>query len=257
MLTPNYIASHVSALCGERGVTLRYCNESGSRAWGLESTDSDYDVRFIYQHPPGWYLQLVAPKDMIGPLMELNGELDMAGWDLRKVLLHIAKSNPGTLEWLYSPTTYVVDENFLKDLRKLATHYFNPHRVVAHYLGIARSARLAGYDETEDVWNVKKYCYYIRPILAASYVAERGTMPPVAFAELLGRIPDDDVIAAVADLTARKAGFPESHRETIDPAVANYFDALRVATTERLGSIASVKPDWAEMNEFFRRTIGY
>ena len=257
MLSSTFIASRVSALCLERGVTLRYCNESGSRAWGLESTDSDYDVRFIYQHPKEWYLQLGSPRDMIGPLMELDGELDMAGWDLRKVLLHVAKSNPGVLEWLHSPATYIVDEGFLTELRALATTYFNPHRVVAHYLGIARSAKLAGYEENTGTWNVKKYCYYMRPTLAAHYVATRLKIPPVAFNGLLDLVGNDEVVERVNDLVARKATVTESHREAIEPTLETYFEEVNAAAGQLRDDMVSKKRDFGSMDDFFRQTIGY
>ena len=257
MLSPTYIASRVLALCQEKQVSLRYCNESGSRAWGLESTDSDYDVRFIYQHPREWYLQLTSPKDMIGPLMELDGELDMAGWDLRKVLHHIAKSNPGVLEWLYSPVTYIKDDAFLADLRGLAQRYFNPGRVMAHYLGIARSAEQVGYDATDGTWNLKKFCYYMRPILAAAYVADRGVMPPVAFSELLSELDDDRVQNIVSDLVERKTTVTEQHREAIAPLLQNHFDARRTEAESQLSEMPRKEIDWTIANDFFRQTTGY
>lgn len=257
MLTPTYIASRVNALCQEKQVTLRYCNESGSRAWGLESTDSDYDVRFIYQHPKEWYLQLTNPRDMIGPLMELDGELDMAGWDLRKALHHIAKSNPGVLEWLYSPVTYIDGGPFLTDLRELAQQYFNPSRVMAHYLGIARSAQQAGYDETDGTWNVKKFCYYMRPILAAAHVANHSIMPPVAFPELLKQVGDKRVQAEVLDLVDRKTTVTEKHREVIAPILQEYFDTRRAVAESQLTETPRKEVDWTVANTFFRQTIGY
>ena len=257
MLSPTYIASRVRALCQEKQVSLRYCNESGSRAWGLESTDSDYDVRFIYQHPKEWYLQLTSPKDMIGPLMELDGELDMAGWDLRKVLYHLAKSNPGVLEWLYSPVTYIKDDAFLAALRALARHYFNPGRVMAHYLGIARSAEQAGYDAADGTWNVKKFCYYLRPILAATYVADHGAMPPVAFAGLLKEVDDNRIHSEVLDLIDRKRTVTEKHREVVAPVVQNYFNARHEEAETRLTDTPRREVDWTAANDFFRQTIGY
>ena len=34
----------------ERNVRVLFACESGSRAWGFASRDSDYDVRFLYVH---------------------------------------------------------------------------------------------------------------------------------------------------------------------------------------------------------------
>ena len=77
--------------------------ESGSRAWGFQSRDSDYDVRFVYVHRPEWYLSvdLDLRRDVIEK--PITDELDISGWDIRKTLRLFAKSNPPLLEWLGSP----------------------------------------------------------------------------------------------------------------------------------------------------------
>ena len=257
MLLSTFIASRVLAINKERKTRLRYCNESGSRAWGLASTDSDYDVRFVYQHPREHYLQLEVGRDTIGPLMELDGELDMAGWDLRKLLLHVAKSNPNVLEWLYSPVTYYVEADFLAELRELAGHYFRPGAAVAHYLGTARSARLKGFSVEDGSWNVKKFCYHMRPILAADYILRERRQPPVAFSGLLGLIDDAHVRNAVLQLIERKATAPESYREVIDERVAGYFEGMAESGSIAGASLGKTAVDRAPINDFFRSTIGY
>jgi hypothetical protein len=73
---------------------------------GFESTDSDWDVRFIYVHPRDWYLSIDVEdkRDVIE--RPINDELDISGWDLRKALKLLRKSNPPLLEWLSSPIIY-------------------------------------------------------------------------------------------------------------------------------------------------------
>lgn len=66
----------------EEGVLILYACESGSRAWGFPSTDSDYDVRFIYIRPVEWYLSIFDKRDVIE--RPINDSLDMSGWDLKK-----------------------------------------------------------------------------------------------------------------------------------------------------------------------------
>jgi predicted nucleotidyltransferase len=88
------------------GVRILLAVESGSRAWGFPSRDSDYDVRFVYIHPPEWYLSVDAEfrRDVIErPILD---EIDLSGWEIRKALLLFAKSNPPLLEWLASPLVY-------------------------------------------------------------------------------------------------------------------------------------------------------
>ncbi len=257
MLTTNFITTRLAEVAAEREVTVRYANESGSRAWGLASTDSDYDVRFVYQHPKEWYLRLDRPKDMIGPIMELDGELDLVGWDLRKVLSHIAGSNAGTIEWLYSPVVYHLEEDFLEKLRKLATNYFDAPKVTAHYLGIARSAELAGFDLDAGDWNLKKYFYYLRPILAADYVIHENRNPPVAFAELQDRIVDKGIRSLLDELIAHKATVGEDHRMIIPRPLVAHCSKLRESTTKMLEGIPRRTTDRTEADALFRELIGY
>jgi predicted nucleotidyltransferase len=257
MLTTNFITTRLAEVAAERDITIRYANESGSRAWGLASTDSDYDVRFVYQHPREWYLRLDRPKDMIGPIMELDGELDLVGWDLRKVLGQIAGSNAGVIEWLHSPVVYHLEEEFLARLRGLATSYFNAPKVAAHYLGIARSAKLAGFDPDAGDWNLKKYFYYLRPILAANYVINENRHPPVAFAELQGRIPDQEIRNLLDELTAHKVTVGESHRMTIPQPLVMYFSKLRERSTKMLEGLPRRTTDRTEADALFREVIGY
>ena len=257
MLTTNFITTRLTEVAAERGVTVRYANESGSRAWGLASTDSDYDVRFVYQHPREWYLRLDRPKDMIGPIMELDGELDLVGWDIRKVLSHIAGSNAGVIEWLHSPVVYFEDGDYLARLRNLAVNYFNAPKVTAHYLGIARSAELAGFDLEAGDWNLKKYFYYLRPVLAGDYVINENRHPPVAFAELQARVADKEIQALLANLIAHKATVGEDHRMKIPQPLIRHFSALREKTTRMLEGIPRKTIDRTEADALFRELIGY
>ncbi|SEQ86020.1 nucleotidyltransferase domain-containing protein [Neolewinella agarilytica] len=257
MLTREFIKTRLAEVAAERGVTVRYANESGSRAWGMASTDSDYDVRFIYQHPKEWYLRLDRPKDMIGPIMELDGELDLVGWDLRKVMSHIAGSNAGVIEWLHSPVVYFEDTDFLCRLRELAATYLQPNKVAAHYLGIARSAKIAGYDEAAGDWNLKKYCYYLRPVLAAEFVLTEEKNPPVLLSDLLVRMPQADIRREVETLIAMKETVGEGHRTVIPPALDHHFSGLKAILDEKLASGSRVTTDRAAADTLFRELIGY
>lgn len=257
MLTTAFIQSRLNEVAADRQVRVRYACESGSRAWGLASTDSDYDVRFIYQHPREWYLQLVSPKDMIGPVMELGGELDLAGWDLRKLLAHLAGSNAGILEWLHSPVTYHLEDDFLASLRELAAIYFQPSKVAAHYLGIARSAEKAGHDEAVGSWNLKKYFYFIRPVLAARFVIDERRVSPVPFNSLLEQIDNAAVRSAVDDLVAFKQTVSESHQMKLPTEVETYFRSLFETNAVDLQNVLRKEIDRKEINAFFRETVGY
>ena len=107
-------------------VAVLYACESGSRAWGFESRDSDYDVRFLYIHPPHWYLRIDTAKEKGGIELPIEDDLDCVGWDLRKALLLLCKSNPPLLDWLGSPIVYREHPSTISRMRELATEYFSP-----------------------------------------------------------------------------------------------------------------------------------
>ena len=99
--------------------------ESGSRAWGFASPDSDYDVRFVYIRRPEDYLRLDAIRDVIE--LPIDDILDINGWDLQKTLRLLYKSNPTLFEWFSSPFVYQETE-FADKLRDLMMHYFHQRR---------------------------------------------------------------------------------------------------------------------------------
>lgn len=126
----------------EHQVTVLYACESGSRAWGFASPDSDYDVRFVYVPRNDWYLRVDEPRDVIE--RPLSDELDISGWELRKTLRLMRGANPSLLEWLGSPLVYRADAEATRRLRELGEAFYSPRAVRHHYLSMARK-NLRGY----------------------------------------------------------------------------------------------------------------
>jgi predicted nucleotidyltransferase len=151
----------------EQNVRVLYACESGSRAWGFASRDSDYDVRFLYVHPRDWYLSVDDRRDVVE--RPLTDELDVSGWELRKALRLLRKSNPPLLEWLQSPVVYRHDPAFTLRFSTLASSFYSPRRCFVHYLHMAFGnwrSYLAGREEV----SLKKYLYVFRPVLACRWI---------------------------------------------------------------------------------------
>ena len=153
----------------EHDVRILYACESGSRAWGMASKDSDYDVRFIYARKPEWYL-CVDPRgkpDVIDAGKDVNPEgiLDCNGWDVRKALQLLQKSNGALLEWLHSPIAYRQEGTFADDVRSIIPQIISPTALWHHYRGI-RDSSLGRFKSrpTAKVW-----LYALRPQLAMQY----------------------------------------------------------------------------------------
>ena len=99
------ISSRLTEIESENKIKIVYACESGSRAWGFPSANSDFDVRFIYIRPVEWYLSIDEKRDVIEH--PINEQLDINGWDLKKALQLLRKTNPPLLEWLGSPIIYI------------------------------------------------------------------------------------------------------------------------------------------------------
>lgn len=155
-------------------VRVLYAVESGSRAWGFASVDSDYDVRFIYVHRRDWYLTIFEGRDVIEEMLPLD--LDVSGWDLRKALKLLQKSNPPLIEWLGSPILYRESPEFMTKLRKIAGEGYSAKHCAHHYLSMAHS-NFRTYLQSDRV-RAKKYLYVLRPLMAARWVVEGKGIPP-------------------------------------------------------------------------------
>jgi uncharacterized protein len=165
----------------EKSVRVLLAVESGSRAWGFASPDSDYDVRFIYSHSVEWYLAVFEGRDVIEEM--LPGDLDVSGWELRKALRLFSKCNLALNEWLGSPVIYSEAPGFRAELSALMPYFFNPVAGVHHYRSMAAQAFAAGYDGR--CIGIKKLFYVLRALLACRWIEQRRSQPPTSFAELL------------------------------------------------------------------------
>ena len=179
----------------EFGVKVLYACESGSRAWGFDSDDSDYDVRFIYVRPEKEYMRLGSGRDVIEkmvPGQNIGEDIDLAGWDIKKALALYGKNNPSFFEWINSPIQYMRDPVFYKCLTELKDGCFSPRACFHHYyhMGIGHDSR---YLEKDGI-SLKRFLYYFRSLLCCKWIMVYKSLPPVRFIELLrGIINYDDL----------------------------------------------------------------
>ena len=221
--------------------------ESGSRAWGFASEDSDYDVRFIYVRPRNDYLRLEKFRDVIE--LPLEGELDINGWDLDKTLRLLRSSNPTLFEWFSSPIVYR-ETPFADDFRSVMFKYYSTRRGLYHYLSMANS-NYREYLKGEMV-KAKKYFYVLRPILACRWIIDHGTPPPMLFSELVKSELDSAVSKDVVRLLDLKMNSPETK---IIPRVESLNKYLENSMEEVQTRIRQMPEDphhdWEELNQIF------
>jgi predicted nucleotidyltransferase len=249
------VCARLAAIESEHGVRVLYACESGSRAWGFASLDSDYDVRFIYMHALDWYLAVDHQRRRDVIEIPIDGLWDVNGWELRKALGLLAKSNPPLLEWLRSPIVYREDETTTARLRELAEAYFSPRSCHLHYVNMA-NANHREYLKGDVVWR-KKYFYLLRPLLACRWIERDLGQVPMEFEAMLRRVDlDDDVIAAIETLLEQKRGSDELGRGPADP-VLNAFIAAEREHQEAVAAAhpAGARPDMEPLNAFFREVV--
>ena len=214
------IAAALAALEAQHGIRILYACESGSRAWGFPSPDSDYDVRFIYCHSTDWYLRLDEGPDTLN--FPVDDELDLAGWELRKTLRLLRGSNASLFEWLQSPIVYHEALGFRAQLAPLLPPAFNLKAGLHHYLGQLRR----GVEEdlvNEDV-RLKRLFYALRSALAARWIRERHALPPMEFAPLRELLPAG-LQAPIEELLAQKAVAIEKATVRLPPALGEFLAA--------------------------------
>ena len=233
-------------------VKVLYAVESGSRAWGVASPDSDYDVRFIYVRDKDFYLSLRDTKDFID--WELNEVLDINGWDLKKALQHFHKSNATLFEWSNSPVVYYTTDAWKKLYDEAASRYFACKSSMYHYYGTANK----NYHEylMEDFVKYKKYFYVLRPILACKWIEEKKCPPPVLFDELVASVLEEDMKQVIADLLAKKVQMSESDKAPKIEKVNRYIEE-KLAYYKALleGMEDDRNPDWEPLEKVFRDIV--
>ena len=215
------IVSRLTAVEADEGVRVLFAVESGSRAWGFPSQDSDYDVRFVYIHSSDWYLSVDSDsrRDVIE--RPIADEIDLSGWEIRKAFRLFAKSNPPLLEWLSSPILYSEALDSRSRLRSMIPAYYAPAASLHHYLHMAHG-NYREYVRGPLVW-VKKYFYILRPLLAVRWLEQRRGPVPMPFADLLETIADRPALVdAIERLRERKMAGEELDRGPAIPVISEF-----------------------------------
>ena len=231
----------------QENIKILHCIESGSRAWGFASPDSDYDVRFIYVRPKKFYLRLDKTRDVIE--WQLDDTLDINGWDIDKTLTLLHSSNPTLFEWSMSPIIYKTTDDWQR-VATIINRYFETKSGLCHYLSMAKK-NYREYLKGENV-RLKKYFYVLRPILACKWILAEGTPPPMLFRTLADKYLDEDLFPDVEGLLEMKMSLPEMGEGKRIDRINDYIDRS-IAEIERTVAEmpAEGSADWNELNQIF------
>ena len=232
----------------ERDIGILFACESGSRAWGFASPDSDYDVRFLYTKPLSWYLSISDKRDTIDIM---DGDFDAVGWELRKSLVLLKKSNVPAMEYLFSPIIYKGEEDILTELRAIAIDCFSPISAMFHYLSMSKK-----YEEklAEDTVKLKSLFYALRTAMAGKWILEYGTMPPVRFREMLPLVTKTEA-DEIEELMQIKSKNAESYRHKKPELVCDFISEVIATNDQYAKTLPGGKPDTERINHFLHTAI--
>ena len=226
----NLIVQKLAELEQSHNFKILYACESGSRAWGFPSPNSDYDVRFIYVHDLDWHLSLFDKKDTLD--LPISNELDIGGWEIKKTLSLLRRSNAPLLEWIQSPIVYHDNAQFLKAIWRLSQDFFSPIAVV----------------------KLKKYFYALRTTIAGKWVREEGTMPHIELSKMLGKV-NNEVRLKIYELIALKAHKNEDYLHFREPLIDNFLEKEILLNEQIANNLPANKGEIDKLDNFYRKVV--
>lgn len=247
------IKKYLSDLEKEKGIEILLACETGSRAWGFPSPDSDFDVRIIYKHDKDWYLSLTEEKDTIEYFLD-NNEIDISGWDLRKSLRLLWKSNPPLLERIQSPIIYKVDKDFLTEINSIAQKTYSRIATIHHYLSMAKKA-LEEVTNTEE-YKLKKFFYALRASVACLWILEKEEIPPIEFEKMLNPLElSEKLKGRIGELIKMKSTINETYLHKGEKALIEFMKTCIVRAESESHSLPASNGQMSDLNDFFRKKL--
>lgn len=255
-----YIQKHLRNLEEKHDIKIILAIESGSRAWGFPSKDSDFDVRFIYVHKLEHYLSIEKQRDVIDTPIKfdpvLDAEFDMNGWDIKKAIHLASRGNSVVNEWLTSPIEYLSSPELREELKKFVTECADLRAYFYFYRNYMRTP-WESYSQTDDTLiKIKYYCYSLRCALAIYWIEQRETPPPMDVPNLLAGLNiSSEIRSEINKLIAAKQQSTESDTIARTPILDNFIDNAISSDAKRPKKDDMQKHNLEKANELFRKII--
>jgi predicted nucleotidyltransferase len=237
----------------EYGVNIIFACEAGSRIWGTDYEESDYDVRFLYIYPLKKYIELDAPKDSIEGKKQLK--IECSGWELGKALRLLRKQNPSIIEWMHSPLNYVNKFQIKEQLISLQRSYYNKKPLLHHYINMAvRNQSLLMKNNS----SIKLQLHIIRSLLVCQWIIHSDCFPPLSVENLLEDHIEEDVRMRIAHLISIKKSAIQ--KAEVDPVLSDWSQNQLEELTDTITSIKKL-PTFSnrnfttELNTLYRSII--
>ena len=237
----------------EKEIKILLACETGSRAWGFPSPDSDFDIRIIYVHRKDWYLSLSEKRDSIELMLE-NNDIDITGWDLRKSLRLLQKSNAPLLERIQSPILYKSNSAFLVEINELAKSQYSRIATIHHYLSMAK--KFMDELKEDEPFKLKKFFYALRSATACKWILEKEDLPPIEFQKMLdGLNLESYLINRIYELIELKATISESYSHTGETELFEFIKTCIKDADEHRNALPSSKGSIKDLDSFFLKVL--
>ncbi len=240
-----HIQNILTELSLEKNIQILYACETGSRAWGFPSPDSDYDIRFIYMHKRDWYLSLSEQKDTIEQMI---GDFDVSGWDVRKCLHLLKKSNAPLIERFQSPIEYMSDNDFRDEFKNLIAQYYSPIAVFYHHYSLATNFWNDLKDKEEI--KLKSFFYLVRSLLSCNWIINDDSVLPMQIEGLMKYI-DDNLKVRFRELIKLKSTVGEKHLHKADADLYDWIKTMFEKFALAKDNIKVNNKNINLLNEFF------
>ena len=247
------IIKYLKTIEEEKNIKILLACETGSRAWGFPSPDSDYDIRMIYIHKKDWYLSLKEKKDSIN-LMYENNDIDITGWELRKALRLLKKSNPPLLERIQSPILYLYDEEFLSEINKISKGVYSKISTIYHYLNMSK--KIFEEIENSNKYKLKKLFYALRTAVTCKWIMEKDEIPPIEFNTMLENLDlDENLVKRIRELIILKADASETYLHSGETEVFLFIKGILELAEIKSKDLSAAKFDSEILDVFFRKSL--
>jgi len=223
----------------EHNVTVLFAIESGSRVWGFDSANSDYDVRFVYVHRPHAYHSIQTAPETLSDTWQ---RMDLVGWDIRKLAFLLSRNNVSAIEWAMSPIVYLDMYNSIYTVRDVANRIFNPFDVISHHMGLVYSRYNKAIKGREAI-RIKDYLYILRSMYSILYVEQELSAPPLNIHELHSRLthpPDWGMHHLVRVKKTHRETDTIGRSDVINDAIETFMDRRTDVKSKRRSDILEV-----------------
>jgi hypothetical protein len=200
-------------------------------------------------HERDWYLNLSQRKDTIEIM---DGDLDITGWDLRKCLTLLKKSNAPLIERFQSPIEYYAAPGFKEEFKTLVESYYSPIAVFYHHHSLAKKFWEELNDKEE--YKLKSVFYLVRSLLSCNWILENDTVLPMDIFGLM-KYAGDEQKEKLNQLIALKATVGEKYLHPKDAALNEWIAAWFEKAEQNKDRLAANKNNMAALNEFFLKML--